>query len=1841
MANLTPICTGHVDSGDARATTLSLSSDVRSAGPSTIRNTDAWCPDRTLWLDGVPGPALDALSAALREGPLDAHFFLTLEPRFHRTAMAAPMAQGLVDDALPGLLPRGLPGAQRAAWRTCLTALLTLPRTAWEVECAGLRAQLTWAVAGTNSLLAAMRDALYRPFDMPRREWNALLHAQQARGMHDSREVARQLQPSTPAHRTTQRDDARGQLSRWLPALPDPQRERAVAQAAAMAAREGTRIDPRAALPALFDAVDLDHCALVSDAQRASVLLDLERLAGGPADSLLATSGGPGDRLGGWLLAVAERVDPDARRAAGLRAALADALLFVASAGPRVQALLAEQLQTPGTDTSVASAGATPWAGPIAPPPVAAVASGAAARGGGRGLLALAGGLVGSGLGLAGLGWRWAFGEVPPAAPEVVARTVDLLDALIERDGAGSIWHGIWNRVHAGGRLSGTTLVDRIADLLEANDVAHEVIAAMAVPEEKVAGINGRSRRSVVVSDAPHTPALEADARASLELASRSLIDMAEQVPEPGMGDLGAPAGLDVELTRSRILTWVQSMGRNASEQHHRLTAAWRDIVASEQALTAAYEALPQLDAHLAQQVAADLRNVTGKVIDPTGIYRNTFLLSEPWPAWETHQLRPPGATFRNLHHRLPYNRRVRSGLVSAHTLVSAALLPAEADSVHTALYYRGAPETYFPVQECRELTLAQFTQAVRGRNYLGAFRGHYDSCVEQAWHGHPSTASARFLAGIGRRLTGAAVLLNAAGHLSDEATAVVNVLVGFPARFDPNEASNGRALAMPGRQIDVHALAANASGHGVPLHGVLLVTANATPEQREPVTLVISTTRTPLVEAFGSSAQALQQLSSEVPHQLYARVAAIEHGRWQNGSLPVVQAYVIEGDFRWAMFLQALELRHAQLRMPTRTPAQLRDAFNTLDAALALQHLPVPVPVLAGAGELVALDVAGLTALRAAHWMARFPPDTPGALRNAGMEGARWLHALSVGRSLLERAYPMLVPFVQQRLDDEIMRRYRIAFDSSCCYVVAFSGGVASAQAQSGWVHTRAQRQQVASFAECAMSRADGFDEASPQRLGLYTAGDSAFFDENSEVVGLQAGQLLSMARELDVQGEYLAALDAFWQRHETDVRTTLRGGYLYACWQQHAEGSLSQRGMQLALGVFGRMTAGQSQQPDYTPVPANGTHTGWLEIHGTPSSVLHIGDSRGPEVLLYFAHDRNRFHEFANTADMTGWIERAVATEVGRRWLEGAFDLADLQDGRISNGVHTALGNGARAMFGTGRVAVPIEGEASQALVQRLRERSRRDAQTLMTSPWEAFRRRWLPRLERFDEAVGLASVLIPPLLPVVLIGSAAELGIGLEQSIDGDTVQQRRAGAGAAAGGLLGLALSAPLGTRRLVALAARDGARLQLALQAPVWEQAADPLEHLAERYAQPVVLAGARAADNGVHDYLGRQYIGQAGHAYEVAFDRAHGTWRLQNPQPGNFYHQPVRLNADGVWEPHSDVGLRGGAPNSGSRRKSVERSYRGSLNSLVERAHSRSVDSSSQDFRWGVDHWERVMTPEEAHETVSLQQMKELFVSGYLDPVQQGALSVIIERLDNTLRAEHYIVVNEVVHDSVYIAGGEFIPASQALLGEGNGLSASGMCTGLSRIMATAMGQGEEVHVLDQLRRAIREPDTAHASALRAVVRDAQGAALQPGSVSAASLIGVDALADFLANTARSSQFILSGAKHSMACAVVVLGNGRREYLLYDPNFGLMLFKKLSRFNQWVNNLFGSRYFSRAAARTPGAGDSRAETLAEMYGAVATPGSTRMQFHLRQINPERMQEQAAARGWATLFEHVR
>uniref|UniRef100_UPI0028D40DD3 hypothetical protein n=1 Tax=uncultured Stenotrophomonas sp. TaxID=165438 RepID=UPI0028D40DD3 len=542
MANLTLSPVGRAGGAPVSPSSPPSSRGRPAAAPASIRNAPPCAPTRRLWLDGIPRAELDALAAALRQGPLDAHFFLTLQPHFHRTALAAPMAQGLVDDALDRLLPAGLPAAQRAAWRSSLMALLTLPRVDWEVQCAPLRALLTDAVARRNTLLRAMRDALYRPLDQPRRAWNAAVDAERALGVADAREVAHHMCSLSPSR---QRDAVRQQLRNWMPTLTPAQLDRAVAQAAAAAALNGACIDARSALPALFDGVDDAGVPLIGDAQRARILATLDQLAGGAPDPLLATQGGRGDRLGQWLLSVADRAALAATARPSLRRALGDAVLFVAGLAPGLKALrwgaADAALPTPREAHTVTMADAPP-----------AVASGAS-RQGGRSMLAMAAGLVGGGLGVATLGWRWVSGDTQVIAPtgdaqpcrvpkpepdparvdERTRHVVRLLDAVIDRDGEGSIWDALWQRVHQGAGGDATSLRGTVATLLESNEVAREVIDAL----DGLPPAEGRVRVRRALRPLPMPrgggEGLDASEHDRLDAATRLLVDVAQQAPPP------------------------------------------------------------------------------------------------------------------------------------------------------------------------------------------------------------------------------------------------------------------------------------------------------------------------------------------------------------------------------------------------------------------------------------------------------------------------------------------------------------------------------------------------------------------------------------------------------------------------------------------------------------------------------------------------------------------------------------------------------------------------------------------------------------------------------------------------------------------------------------------------------------------------------------------------------------------------------------------------------------------------------------------------------------------------------------------------------------------------------------------------------------------------------------------------------------------------------------------------------------------------------------------------------------------------------------------------------------
>lgn len=1852
-----------------------------TAGPSvplSVGNATKIAPIRVLPVSHVPRAELDAVEQALAQGPVDGPFFLALQGGLASTPLAAPMAETLVNDGLAALLPPGVGDAERDAWQQAVASLLTCSRAGWEVACLPLRASLSEEVACSSRTLQVIRDALYRPFELPSAAWQRVLAEQRARGVDDCRAVACTLQESAMgtdpvAAEAWVHAALRGVASMLYDSATVMQEVmQEVPQAAEWASRDGGILDPRHVLASLFDRVDAENRPALSDAVRGDILFALAELEcpgrNGQGSPLRSVAGSDGSRLGHRLLDVACRVEMDpaaGRHPAQGRTAMALAALQAASHWLGWQGAGAGVAQAARADVALTPAGTDPQAylasrsGAALPPrieawrgqplPVAA----SAGRCSDGALLGIAAGAFVSGVSLMRLGWGWAFAAGPEhaghrgASPATTDAVVALLDHVMDAQGRDTIWNDIRSRVQAADKATGPTdLVAQIEALLFDNGVADRVMAAFeadATADRRAsAARHNRVRRNdhdmnPVAAPAAHVKQEIADT-VHLAGASRRLIEAARQsqpaVDAPGAIHFQPGDGLPDAEASGMISFWGNSLDAPL-DARAAMAEALNELDNAELVLGQAYAGMPHLDDHIAAALATTFNATLGERVDPRQIYRNTFQHTESWERWESSHPRPPSLRDQPGEGRRVWpGQHVRSGLTSSYTLVEAAVLPPERDTRRTALYFRSGQSSYFPNQECQRPSLEQFNAAIAGRNFIDEFARLHGRYVEGAHGTARNLDGALFCRGNAMRLMGAGILLIAAGRLSPAGAWLLSTMLLHPAQFDAREPARGRALKLPGMTLHAHPLLATPAG-GAPqaLHGVLLLSEET--EDRG-ATLLVSTSRTPMVEEFDSVAAALGQLETELPRRLERWVAMQHHRHWQQNRTAVVStAPPLRGNFLEALFHQELALRQQQLQHLLRGPAAVaRRDFNTLDQQMARQPTAVPLPILKAA-----VQVASSTPV---HWLANANAGTDNgnhtqaALRNIDFDGVRALYSLNASRSLLARQYPLLPRFVEKALDDAVLARHGVAFDSSRYAIVTFSGGTRSSEARSGWVHSAGQRTGAKSLVECALGKAEGLPEGDGmlELCGLYLAADQVVYDQKTEATQIGADQFLAIARSLDLQGTYLAALAEFWTSQHAEVLHTVRGSYLFSAWQQYNDGSLSERGVQLALAAAGA-AVDVSAGGDPDPVMGAGIRAGWLEVYGIASTIVQIQDAQGPETLLYYPNEQNRFYEFAHPQEMITWLRGQIATDAGCAWIEPAFDLADLQDGWFYSGVQSVLGLADGEQFPMEGSSRPIEGDRlASALVTRLRARTESDALVLMTSNWQAFRHHWLARMQRFNVVAGLASIVLPPLLPVVAVGTAAELGLGAEQAIDGRSEAERSAGARAVSGAAIGLGTLAPLAVSRLANLAAADGARLERTVQQVMDDAAMDPLRGLVGRYALPARIDGVRPAENGVYQYAGKQYIRQADRTYEVFFDDAAHTWRLRQPGAGLHYPQPVRLNADGVWEPNPDVGLRGGggAPEV-SRSVSVESSYRGELNARLAKVREGAADTATADFQWGRTNWRRVRL---TNGEMSVAALKRQFLEGGLDVVQKGAMSEIIGRLEALQRSGWYARLSFAIDQLVDRAGGSFMPIAQGLLFEDLPIGGVGVCTGLSRIMAVALGEGAQLQLVRNLRAAVSRPGSTLATTVREMALDAQGAALPRHALSDLERVDAGELARLLAGVGESSQFVLSGASHSMACAVEVASNGRRTYRLYDPNFGLAEFTSFAEFERWLPTYFRLR----PVTQVPGSATARPLSLADLYGAYPVSERGEVQFGLRQVGAQVLRQQAAQRRWDQLLHRM-
>lgn len=317
----------------------------------------------------------------------------------------------------------------------------------------------------------------------------------------------------------------------------------------------------------------------------------------------------------------------------------------------------------------------------------------------------------------------------------------------------------------------------------------------------------------------------------------------------------------------------------------------------------------------------------------------------------------------------------------------------------------------------------------------------------------------------------------------------------------------------------------------------------------------------------------------------------------------------------------------------------------------------------------------------------------------------------------------------------------------------------------------------------------------------GLFHRTDPLRFDATTHLP-VDAEALQRFIWQLDFHAHFKTLLDDYWAQHLQDHRLAAKTNFIAACNKQTLQGSLSDAGRRLSWQAAGL----EKRSPGLRIRPLN--------IYGyAASDIICIADSAGPPVLLYIPGNSAPLHEFASMNAMKDWIGLQCQDASKRQALRQHFHLADTPDGLDFSGLDTALeGLGAypaihwrssnRAGFTTDGRWSPrdyvnyrpntysnsIKGDLFEALSQRQRERSYCDADYIITSDSEVTKARWRGYLTTTINLLGPLALIVPELAPLFALAGIGQFGLGLDQAINGKSLDAKADGVDTLEYGLL---------------------------------------------------------------------------------------------------------------------------------------------------------------------------------------------------------------------------------------------------------------------------------------------------------------------------------------------------------------------------------------------------------------------------------------------------------------------
>jgi hypothetical protein len=357
---------------------------------------------------------------------------------------------------------------------------------------------------------------------------------------------------------------------------------------------------------------------------------------------------------------------------------------------------------------------------------------------------------------------------------------------------------------------------------------------------------------------------------------------------------------------------------------------------------------------------------------------------------------------------------------------------------------------------------------------------------------------------------------------------------------------------------------------------------------------------------------------------------------------------------------------------------------------------------------------------------------------------------------------------------------------DPDRIYFHRFKTAQSSALTFTGWEHLLEKPYETLTLTQLVIHRFRATDQDNADLLGLYCGfysdGPEAENFNQSNEVRLLGSDVLKAFWDVDFSARYTGQLTTFWQTSSDNFRALAKCNFLSLAAQALQQGDLDGTDFQRVVGsVIGPVTWPVTLQMLQALHPV-GAEVRALDLDGhVASNALRLVEDSGRQTL-YLPGEAQAFLLMDNETDLHWWMLEQMNSEDKRTAFLQHFPLADrnhmtenLTD--LMNRLVSTWGHSDHRMINHSNVA--ITGDAFTWLSESTRTSMVAEAHLALTSNSDLRKKLWIGYLSAGLKVFGpMAAVGWPLALP--LIGaSIANMGLNIDQAINGNTPTERKAG------------------------------------------------------------------------------------------------------------------------------------------------------------------------------------------------------------------------------------------------------------------------------------------------------------------------------------------------------------------------------------------------------------------------------------------------------------------------------